>query len=153
MNGTGETASSRLRPSRVVTAFTLARLVGPYATFSVLKHVVPAAVLARWAWTDGRVGHSRDGVREQRIVAAVVRLRRLCGSDRGDCLEAGLVLYRELARLGVDPTLVMGFSRDATHVAGHAWVEVDGTVVGETSEGLQRFVPTVRFGPNGRRLE
>jgi hypothetical protein len=129
-------------------ALTTVRLALPYVGFSLLKRVVPATRLARWAWQAAAVNSAS---RQQRAIAAVTRLRRTFGADRGDCLEAALVLYRELSRAGADPRLVMGFRREDAQTAGHAWVEVDGAIVGET-RASPPFVPTVVFGPHGRRV-
>jgi hypothetical protein len=134
---------------RTATMIRLARLTVPYLSYAVLKRVVPTTILARRAWRARRPKMTRDLEREQRAIATVLRLRRLFGGDRGDCLEAGLLLYGELSRAGADPRLVIGFARDNARVIGHAWVEVDGRSVGET-DPADRFVPAVRFGAFGR---
>jgi hypothetical protein len=107
--------------------------------------MVPATTMARWAW---RRSSLRDQDRELRAIAAVSRLRRTLGADRGDCLEAALVLYGELSRAGANPRLVMGFRREDERMAGHAWVEVAGAIIGETPASPP-FVPTVVIGPHG----
>lgn len=136
---------------RVRTIITVARLALPYAAFAVLKRVVPATRLARWAWTRPRPG---TGARESatRVTNALVALRRRRGTSRGDCLESALVLYRELSRSGACPELVMGLGSGTGGVTGHAWVEVGGAPVGEASDALAPFTEVARFGDHGRRV-
>ena len=143
-----QTASGGRTRRRTLAALTTARLAVPYLIFSLLKRMVPTTTLARWAW---RRGTFRNRHREVRAIAAVSRLRRTLGADRGDCLEAALVLYRELSRAGADPRLVMGFRTEDKRTAGHAWVEVSGAIVGETPASPP-FVPTVVLGPRGRPI-
>lgn len=136
---------------RVQTVATVARLALPYAAFAVLKRIVPATRLARWAWTRPRPGpHTRDSA--TRVTNALVALRRRRGPSRGDCLESALVLYRELSRAGAYPELVMGLGNRTGSVTGHAWVEVGGAPVGEASAALTAFTEVARFGEHGRRV-
>src|SRR5215813_13652403 len=92
---------------RVATAAGIARLLPWYLAFGALRHVVPLPWLARWSWHAQ--SRERDLEYEQTLVARVVRLRHALERGRGDCLQSSLVLYRELSRMGADPTLVVGF--------------------------------------------
>lgn len=136
---------------RLTTGSTLLRVGCSYAVFSVLKNVVPVASLVRWAWVPpGPAGQSTSEL----AIAAVNRIqRRVARGTPNDCLQAALVLYRELSRAGTDPHLVMGFAREAGVLVGHAWVEVDGTPVAETSADVSRFTRTATFGKQGRRVD
>jgi hypothetical protein len=136
---------------RVTTALPLLRIGFNYTLFAVLKHVVPLTGLVRWAWLPGRrASLSTGGL----AVAAVSWIqRRALRGTRTDCLQAALVLYRELSRAGMDPHLVMGFARDAAGLVGHAWVEVGGAPVAETVDDVSRFTRTATFGTHGRRLD
>lgn len=130
---------------RLRTAPTIGRLAPAYATFGLLKHVVPLPRLARWAWKPHR--GSRDSDAERRVIVAVARLRRWFGADR-DCVQSSLVLYRELSGLGADPLLAVGFRRRDNRVEGHAWVFVDGRAIPEQPQ-THPFEPTLHFGQGG----
>lgn len=130
---------------RLRTAPTISRLLPAYATFGVLKHVVPLHQLARWAWNERH--RKRDQNAERRVIVAIARLRRWFGRDN-DCLQSSLLLYHELSRLGADPTLAVGFRRQNHRVEGHAWVFVDGCAVPDQSDELP-FEPTLHFGRGG----
>lgn len=120
-----------------------------YLAFGILKHLVPLPWLVRWAWHERAVTRDRDA--EQRAVTDVLRLRNWLGTDR-DCLQSSLLLYRELSRLGANPTLELGFRRRADHLEGHAWVTVDDrTVLRESLD--QSFAPAFRFGRGGAVLD
>lgn len=130
---------------RMRMAPTIGRLAPTYATLGVLKHVVPLQRLAKWAWQDRRV--TRDPDAERRVLVAVNRLRRWFGRD-SDCLQSSLLLYRELSRLGANPTLKVGFRRQDERLEGHAWVFLDGHAIsGESSE--HAFVSALHFGRGG----
>lgn len=130
---------------RLRTAPTIGRLAPAYATFAVLKHVVPLPTLARWAWQPQR--RQRDQDAERRVIAAIARLRHWFGAQQ-DCLQSSLLLYRELSALGADPRLSVGFRRLDDRVEGHAWVFVDGRAIpGETYH--QPFAPALHFGRGG----
>jgi hypothetical protein len=127
------------------TAPTIGRLAPTYATLGILKHVVSLQQLAKWAWRDARV--RRDADAERRIMVAVARLRRWFGRDH-DCLQSSLLLYRELSRLGANPTLKVGFRRENDRLEGHAWVLLDGRAIpGESSE--HTFISALHFGRGG----
>jgi hypothetical protein len=130
---------------RLRTAPTIGRLAPAYASFAVLKHLVSLPTLARWAWKRQR--GPRDPNAERRVMTAVAQLRTWFGA-REDCLQASLVLYRELSALGADPKLAVGFRRHDDRVEGHAWVFVDGrTIPGESY--ARPFTPAFRFGRGG----
>ena len=136
---------------RTRTALPLFRIGFNYALFSVLKHIVPVTSLVRWAWLPGRPA----SLPASDLAVSAVRWiqRRAARGTPTDCLQAALVLYRELSRAGTDPHLVMGFARDAAGLVGHAWVEVGGSPVAETVDDVSRFTRTATFGTHGRRLD
>ena len=57
---------------------------------------------------------------------------------RARCLEQALVLWAALRVAGVDAQLQLGVRPSKT--LAHAWVEVDGEVVGSTREQTDAFV-------------
>ena len=135
-----------MRSTRLRRSLTLLRLATSYLTFLALKRIVPLRTLARLAWATP-VTRSTPGA--DAAIAGVVRLQRMRGQSRGDCLENALVLYRELSRSGWDPVLVVGFRRRAGRTEGHAWVEIAGRAVAEANPELGAFTRTVGFGRDG----
>jgi hypothetical protein len=87
------------------------------------KGVVPADALA-WAW------------RRQRIVsmAAGVHLVPIT------CLPRALVLRRMLSRRGIPAQLRIGMNKSSTKIFAHAWVEVQGEMIGEPEDIAERFI-------------
>jgi hypothetical protein len=133
---------------RVKTGRTIGRLLPVYVAYAVLKRVVPLPQLARMAWKT-RVAE-RDPEAERRVIAAVTRLRQWFGRD-ADCLQASLVLYRELSRLGAAPVLAVGFRGHVGGVEGHAWVSVDGQAIFDESHD-HPFMAALHFGEGGAVL-
>jgi hypothetical protein len=131
---------------RLRTALGIARLLPAYLTFTLLRRMLPLPAVARAAWRPPRRG--RDLGRAGRAIACLTRLRQLLGRQRGDCLPAALVLYRELSASGVCPTLVVGLQRDHGRLLGHAWVDADGWSRADDPA----YEPTLRFGDQGKRL-
>jgi hypothetical protein len=113
------------------------------------KRVVPLPTLARVLWQDAE--GPRNQRREALDVAAVLTATRWIGTRGRDCLQRSLLLYRLLSRSGADPCLIIGFRSQPSGIEGHAWVEVDGRVVGESDAALAQFTPCVGFGPHGGR--
>jgi hypothetical protein len=126
----------------------MARLSVPYLAFGLLKRLVPLRHLARWAWR--RPAGPRDRAKEAEQIRCAVRLRRLLGGERGDCVQGSLALYRALSRAGAAPVLVVGFRTAPGALRGHAWVVVDGAVVAEPAPAA--FTPTLAFGEAGRPM-
>ncbi len=132
---------------RAATAIGVGRLMPWYVAFGVLRHVVPLPWLARWAWQTPMAERNQE--QERKIVARVARIRRVIERRHGDCLQSSLVLYRELSRLGADPTLVVGFRRANGRIVGHAWVLAGGRPVPESASVIAEYTPTFGFGPRG----
>jgi hypothetical protein len=131
-------------------ARTLARIAPLYAALGLLKHVVPVSRLARWAWRPARSGAATADAGA--IVARVLQAGRWIGAPDRDCLQRSLLVYRELSRLGLDPTLVVGFRRVADRLDGHAWVIAGGGSVIESAADLAAFTPALSFGAEGRAI-
>jgi transglutaminase superfamily protein len=130
-------------------AFIIGRLLAAYLLLGVVKHVVPLALLARWAWRPP--AGMRNHKVERRLVTIVVRLGQLIGLPDSDCLQRSLLLYHVLSRAGADPMLVVGFQQMNGLIIGHAWVIVDGHAVIEEVD-LRRFAPALCFGLGGALL-
>ena len=128
-------------------AWAVGRLLPLYLALGALKHVVPVQTLARWAWRAPTRTHDPDAV--PRAVARVWRTQGLVHLGDRDCLQRSLLLYRELSRLGADPTLMVGFRQTAQRTQGHAWVLTHGAVAFEPDE-VNTYVAAFGFGPYGR---
>ena len=63
---------------------------------------------------------------------------------RALCLERSFALYAVLRRTGVEARLRIG--AQPYPFAAHAWVEYDGRPVGESHDGIGRFVPFEGLG-------
>jgi transglutaminase superfamily protein len=127
-------------------ALAVGRLLPLYVALGALKHLVPVQTLARWAWRPS--AGPADPERVRRAVARVWRTQGLLNVGDRDCLQRSLLLYRELSRLGADPTLTIGFRQSAAHLHGHAWVTTGDEIVAEPA-GVTAYVPAIRFGREG----
>ena len=94
---------------------------------------------------------TRDTDRERRIIIFAHWSARLTRwNSGGNCLERSLIAYRYLCAAGAHPTLVIGVGRGAAGVIGHAWVLVDGQLVGEPQSAIASYTRAFAFGPDGR---
>lgn len=91
----------------------------------------------------------RDPDRETLALAVTGRLWR---RSSGTCLERSLAAHRELGRSGALPRLVLGAAPGTAGIVGHAWVEVDGRAVLETTDPRAEYTPLVEFDASGARL-
>lgn len=135
-------------PERWRNAWTIARLLPIYVLVLVLERVRPLGDLAAWA-RGTTMATERDRTEETRRVACVIRLCRWFGAIDRKCVPRSVLLYRELSRLGADPTLKIGFRRGESGLEGHAWVVVDGRAVAEADPAETGFEVTGSFGRNG----
>jgi hypothetical protein len=60
---------------------------------------------------------------------------------RVTCLEQSLVLCWMLRRRGMSPILRIGARKEADRFEAHAWVELDGIVIGDASGEHRHFTP------------
>lgn len=114
---------------------------------SALRHRDVRVVLA--ALTPPVAPATRSTPRRRwRTVRAIhwaCRLFRV-GPAGGACLPRALAMYAALRRQGWTVDFVSGVRRDATGLAGHAWIEEDGELLRELG-GWERFPD---FQPNFR---
>lgn len=133
-------------PSKVQRAISLFRLMMWLMALGVLKRVVSLPTLAQWVWREPRRlarRHAAD------IASTVLRAGALAGTPDADCLQRSLVLYRELSAEGLGPVLSVGFASGAAGLKGHAWVTVEGRIVGEAGFDPRAFETVARFGDRG----
>ncbi|HYN10689.1 MAG TPA: lasso peptide biosynthesis B2 protein [Vicinamibacterales bacterium] len=131
-------------------AVAVGRLFPAYVAFAVLKRLVPVQTLARWAWQPPRGASNPEHIRQ--AVARVWRTQGLANLGDRDCLQRSLLLYRELSRLGANPTLMIGFRQAASQTQGHAWV-VARDALGLEPPDLTQYVPAFGFGPHGELVK
>ncbi len=134
----------------VADASLVVRSVAWAVVLPFLKHVVHvrslAAIMHRTPVVD-----ARDTAREHRIIVFARWAARLTRwTSGGNCLERGLIAYRFLCAAAAHPTLVVGIGRGDAGVIGHAWVLVDGELVGEPLSAIEAYTPVFAFGPDGR---
>ena len=101
---------------------------------------------------NGRPDAARLETAVRRAAVALDRaLRR--GPLRPSCLVRALALADLLARRGVPDGLVrIGVRRgDGRVIDAHAWVELDGRVVGDDPRRVRRFTPLGAVVPVARR--
>ena len=60
------------------------------------------------------------------------------------CLPRALAAHAMLRRRGIASRLCLAVAREQQELAGHAWVEVDDTIIGAT--GGDRFTRIAEFG-------
>ena len=124
----------------------LARLLAAFSALGVLKHIVSLPTLARWAWPRSAVASPRAA---ELIATDVLRAGNFAGWPDRDCLQRSLLLYRELARGGFGPELVVGFERGSGGLTGHAWVRAGGRVIADAETAVGRFEEVMVFGERG----
>jgi hypothetical protein len=72
---------------------------------------------------------------------------------RDNCLERSLIMYRYLAREGMEPRLVLGAENADGQIRGHAWVTVAGRPLIDGHERLAQLTPLTEFGARGARTD
>ena len=76
-----------------------------------------------------------------REAAVAVDLAARRGPWRANCLHRSIVLWRELARLGVRGDLRIGIRSRGAEPQMHAWVEVDGQAINDRPDIADEFQP------------
>ncbi len=113
------------------------------AVLRVLKFAMPLPRLVALV-QHGVRPHRRRPTLEARTVAVVDRVASAFRLDgQGHCLERSLTMFRLLRQAGAVPRLVIGLKRADDRVGGHAWIMVDGVVVGET--GIDDYATIISF--------
>lgn len=96
-------------------------------------------VLARWS---GAPTPARSGPEAEACARSVARVAGIA-SRRGPlpvtCVPRSLLVWWLLRRRGIDAALRVGVSGSGTAFRAHAWVEHDGTPLGEPADATTRF--------------
>ena len=79
-----------------------------------------------------------------------VRTWRLWRQSEAPCLERSIALHRQLGAAGAAPELLLGI--DGTH-HGHAWVNVEGMPLLESTPPELRYTVLVRYDAAGTPVD
>ena len=91
-----------------------------------------------------------DAAQLTRLVTAVDRAANH-GVFRPTCLVRAVALERMIVRAGAGPAVVrVGVQRDDQQFHAHAWIELDGRVVGDEPSRIRRFTPLHDFSALAR---
>jgi hypothetical protein len=103
-----------------------------------------------------RAGRTSAEVQRRAAIDTVHRLVATGGRMlvSPNCLERSLVLCRLLSRAGARVLLVLGVRREGSALAAHAWLEVDGRSLDDSSNrGYTPFVAFRTPGPTHSGIE
>jgi hypothetical protein len=90
-------------------------------------------------------GGVRNDARLTRLVVAVDRMSRF-GLFRPTCLVRAVALERWIHRAHAGPAVVrVGVLRVAGELFAHAWIELEGQVIGDEATHVRRFTPLHDF--------
>jgi hypothetical protein len=87
---------------------------------------------------------SRAGIDPARlIVLTSAAFRRLGIQDF--CVPLSLLAFSRVTRWGYRPEIVFGIAKDGERLHGHAWIEIDGSPVGEATSPYLIFRKTFSY--------
>ena len=90
-------------------------------------------------------GGVRDDARLEQFAVAVDRVARF-GLFRPTCLVRAVALERQIRRAGAGSAVVrVGVSQVAGKLLAHAWIEMEGQVIGDEQARVRRFTPLHDF--------
>lgn len=88
---------------------------------------------------------ARDDERLARIAIAVDRMSRF-GVFRPTCLVRAVALERQIRGANAGPAVVrVGVAHVAGELLAHAWIELEGQVIGDEPSHVRRFTPLHDF--------
>jgi len=98
------------------------------------------------ALPDGpTAGGVRDDARLERLAVAVDRMARF-GVFRPTCLVRAVALERQIRRANVGAAVVrVGVAQASGELLAHAWIELEGRVIGDEPARVRRFTPLHDF--------
>src|SRR5690349_16001042 len=74
-------------------------------------------------------------------ISHLIRLANDHGLYQANCLQRSLVLCWQLRWRGIESELHFGTRKDIGRIEAHAWVEIKGIVLNDSSDVRQRFQP------------
>lgn len=109
--------------------------------------VWPAPVPQDGAEPDGPVGSATTIADRRAIWAEAQAVHRAAryGVFRPRCLTRAIALQRLLARRGWPARVRVGVCREGDALLAHAWVELDGAILGDRPEHVARYTPLAGF--------
>ena len=88
---------------------------------------------------------ARDNARLERLALAVDRVARF-GLFRPTCLVRAVALERQIKRANAGAAVVrVGVAQVAGELLAHAWIELEGQVIGDEEVRVRRFTPLQDF--------
>jgi hypothetical protein len=95
-------------------------------------------------------GGARNDERLARIAIAVDRVSRF-GVFRPTCLVRAVALERQIRGANAGPAVVrVGVAQVAGELLAHAWIELEGQVIGDEPSHVRRFTPLHDFSALAR---
>lgn len=92
----------------------------------------------------------RNDARIKRLAVAVDRVARF-GLFRPTCLVRAVALERQIRRAHVGNAVVrVGVAQVAGKLLAHAWIELEGQVIGDETWNIRRFTPLHDFSALAR---
>jgi hypothetical protein len=135
-------------PAREFGALLVAQAFLVRALWSVRRRPKGALLRPVEGMPSGEAHPGED--RLSRLVVAVDRAARY-GVFRPTCLVRAVALERMIVRAGVGPAVVrVGVQRGDDRFLAHAWIELDGRVIGEEPSRVRRFTPLHDFSAVAR---
>lgn len=110
----------------------------------------PRGELLRPVSVRESAGGPRDGERLERLAVAVDRVSRF-GMFRPTCLVRAVALESQIRRANAGPAVVrVGVAQVAGELFAHAWIELEGQVIGDEPSHVRRFTPLHDFSALAR---
>jgi len=86
-------------------------------------------------------GEGPSAIQKARTIARTVRVAARHGIYHANCLEQSLVLWRLLARKGIESELRFGARKEDVRLEAHAWLECCGVPLNEAADVYEQFSP------------
>jgi hypothetical protein len=114
-----------------------------------LLWVFQVNTLVRWAarWLPNAAPAHVTDVDSRRLVILVATVGRKMVPS-ASCLQRALVAWWLLNRRGVACGLTIGVRRAQGQMAAHAWLEIDGQVVGDRATVRTDYAPVAYLAPH-----
>ena len=105
----------------------------------------PKGELLRRVQAPASAGGALDERRLARLAVAVDRVSRF-GVFRPTCLVRAVALERQIRSANAGSAVVrVGVMRGGNQLLAHAWIEIDGRVIGDEASHVRRFTPLHDF--------
>lgn len=110
----------------------------------------PRGGLLRPVSVPERAGGPRNDERLERLAVAVDRVSRY-GLFRPTCLVRAVALESQIRRANAGPAVVrVGVTQVSGELLAHAWIELEGQVIGDEPSHVRRFTPLHDFSALAR---